>query len=91
VRIYEQTGHDLDFIAPPLMGGQDYAFNFHYSLFNEPALTNLLLGDNFSCVKTWNPKTCDHHEFEDWASRDIHYRDLTFPISLNLEATRNTP
>jgi hypothetical protein len=71
------------------MGGQDYAFNFHYSIFNARTLTALLQGGNFSGIKPWDPTNCDHHDFEDWASRDVHYRDQTFPISLNLEATKS--
>ena len=89
VGMYQQSGSDISLIAPPLMGGQDYAFNFHYSIFNERSLTAILESASFTNIRMWDPQNCEHHDFEDWASRDIHYRGSQFPISLNLEATRN--
>lgn len=88
VQMYQRTGRDMDFVAYPLMGGQDYPYNFHYAVFNKESLTSLLNQCGFSRVREWNPNTCDHHDFEDWASKTICYNDMDFPISLNLEALK---
>lgn len=86
VYIYQSTGRDMDFVAYPLMGGQDYPYNFHYVVFNKESLTSLLTQCGFSQVREWYPNACDHHNFEDWASKTIRYEDVDYPISLNLEA-----
>lgn len=85
IAIYEASGKQINAIAPALMGGQNYAFNFHYGVFNEEYLSNLLSKGGFLRVRLWAPANCDHHEFEDWASKSIYLDDRPFPISLNLE------
>lgn len=85
IAIYEASGKQINAIAPALMGGQNYAFNFHYGVFNEEYLANLLTKGGFLRVRSWDPTNCDHHEFEDWASKPVYLDDRPFPISLNLE------
>ena len=62
-------GNDIDSIAAPLMGGQDYAENIHYSVFNSKYLSRLLIEVGFRSVRKWDPQKVDYHNFEDWASR----------------------
>lgn len=88
LHIYEARGHDIGAIAPPLMGGQDYQYNFHYSVFNHAYLAQLLRTAGFGEVHEWDPLACEFHQFEDWASRWPDYGDATYPISLNLEAVK---
>jgi len=88
IRIYEETGGDIHAIAPALMGGQDYEFNFHYSVFNKHYLAETLHKAGFTDVESWDPAHCDHHDFDDWASRQINYDGRLFPISLNLQARK---
>ncbi len=88
VRLYEAADRDIRPITPALMGGQDYAFNFHYCVFNLAYLTDQLTRAGFTSVATWNPADCTHHDFEDWASRPIYFEETAFPISLNLEARK---
>lgn len=88
VNMYQQTGNDIDLILPALMGGQNYAFNFHYSAFNEASLTDILHKAGFDDVRKWDPDNCEYHDFEDWASRKIQHGEIRFPISLNLEAIK---
>jgi len=66
--IYQACGHDIDSIAARLMGGQDYAENIHYSVFNSKYLSRLLIEVGFRSVRKWDPQKVDHHDFEDWAS-----------------------
>lgn len=87
--LYEASGQDLRAIAPALMGGQDYPFNFHYAVFNRAALAEALAASGLSDIHEWFPHACEFHDFEDWASRRIEHQGRDFPISLNLEAVRN--
>jgi len=89
VHLYQASGNDINAIAPALMGGQNYPFNFHYAVFNQAYLTALLEKGGFHKIAVWNPHHCEHHDFEDWASRNIDSNGHQFPISLNLEATRS--
>lgn len=88
VALYEAAGRNLQVIAPALMGGQDYAFNFHYGVFNRAYLTGQLDQTGFQDVRTWDPHTCAHHDFDDWASRSLYLGDTPYPVSLNLEARK---
>lgn len=88
VHIYVASGNEISSIAPALMGGQDYAFNFHYSIFNRNHLAGLLEKGGFREIQTWDPNQCEHHDFEDWASKYIYLGERPFPISLNLEARK---
>lgn len=88
VSIYECSGRNITSIVKPLMGGQDYPFNFHFNVFNERSLTQLLEVCGFTHVRQWDPRNCNHHDFDDWASREVEHLGRKFPISLNLEASR---
>jgi len=54
VKMYEQE-KKLEDILPPLMGGQGYAENFHYTAFDEAYLRKLLLEAGFREVRLWDP------------------------------------
>lgn len=86
--IYQSTGHDITSIEQPLMGGQDYAFNFHYTVFNGAHLRKMMMNSGFRETRSWNPNDCENHAFEDWASRKISWANREFEISLNLEAVK---
>lgn len=88
LEIYRESGRNVLVIERALMGGQNYAFNFHYSVFNRERLGSELLRAGFTEVRPWNPAEVDHHDFEDWASRSLTWRDREFPVSLNLEGVK---
>ncbi len=86
--LYQATDHDIRAIEQPLMGAQDYAFNYHYMIFNDGHLRKLMLNSGFREVRAWNPQDCDHHDFEDWASKTISWEGREYEISLNIEAVK---
>jgi hypothetical protein len=43
LNIYKNNNSDMNSIIQPLMGGQDYKYNFHCVMFNEKYLTEFLL------------------------------------------------
>jgi len=88
IDIYTATDRDVTAIEPPLMGGQDYPFNYHYSIFNSAHLSATLLKSGFQKTRFWDPAKCEDHDFDDWASRNISWAGREFPISLNIEAIK---
>ncbi len=85
--IYRACDDDIDSIAAFLMGGQNYAENIHYSVFNLKYLSRLLTEAGFLSVREWDPEKVDYHNFEDWANSAIVRDGRAFPVSLNLEAS----
>jgi predicted SAM-dependent methyltransferase len=79
---------DLKKIEQPLMGGQDYEFNFHKSVFDKNFLSNLLMESGFSKVVDWCPKVDFGKEIGDWSTGYVEYDSKRFPISLNLKAIK---
>jgi predicted SAM-dependent methyltransferase len=88
IDIYAACGHNIDSIAGPLMGGQDYAENIHYSVFNLKYLSGLLTEVGFRSVREWDPQKVDYHNFKDWASRTLEREGKKYRVSLNVEAIK---
>jgi predicted SAM-dependent methyltransferase len=86
--VYSTEKNNITSIIEPLMGGQDYPFNFHRAIFNKQYLTDMLLNAGFTDIRQWDPKTADMHSFDDWASLPIDVTGRKYFISLNLEATK---
>ena len=86
--IYRACQKDIDSITAPLMGGQDYAENIHYSVFNLKYLSRLLTELGFRSVRKWYPEQVDYHDFEDWASKTIEKGGKNYRVSLSIEAIK---
>lgn len=90
VHIYESSAREINSILGPLMGGQDYEYNVHCSVFNHRYLADKLREVGFEEVRQWDPDHVPNHNFRDYANTDIVWNDKVFPISLNLEAVKIT-
>jgi predicted SAM-dependent methyltransferase len=88
VALYEASDREIDAIDDPLLGSHANDYDVHYAVFNRRSLEAIFRAAGFGAVSEWNPGNCDHHDFEDWASRRLEYRGREFPISLNLEAVK---
>ena len=87
--IYNATGNDVDSILNPLMGGQEYAYNYHRIIFTRDYLTRLLLQAGFSRVHAWSPDDGGSgHDVNDWSRRPLLIEGKPYPVSLNLEAEK---
>lgn len=87
--IYRDTGRDVISILNALMGGQEYAYNYHRVAFNKEYLSSLLLAAGFSRVSEWAPDDGGSgHDVNDWSRRPLLVNGRPYPISLNLEATK---
>ncbi|PIR41808.1 MAG: hypothetical protein COV30_01280 [Candidatus Yanofskybacteria bacterium CG10_big_fil_rev_8_21_14_0_10_37_15] len=87
VDMYKES-NNIESILRPLLGGQGYEYNFHYSAFDEKYLRNILLEAGFKEVRWWDPKKADDYNFDDWAGKKINLNGKDYPISLNLEAVK---
>jgi predicted SAM-dependent methyltransferase len=85
---YQATGRRVGAIERALMGGQNHAYNFHYGVFNAERLRDHLLASGFRQTHRWDARNCEHHDFDDWASREMVWKELRFPISLNIEGVK---
>lgn len=88
INIYNSENHEIQSILQPLMGTQDYQYNFHYSVFNKSYLSDLFKKAGFKEVRDWDPKTAPYHNFRDWSSRLASVNGHSYPVSLNLEAVK---
>jgi predicted SAM-dependent methyltransferase len=88
IALYRASGEQVEAIEQPLMGGQEYPFNFHFAVFNRVRLEQLLRATGFDLVRAWDPRQCEFHDFDDWASRCVPWNGREFPISLNVEAVK---
>lgn len=88
IAMYQDIGRDPDGIIAPLLGSHANKYDVHYWIFTERSLSAILLQSGFRAVNSWNPEQCEHHAFEDWASRPIERDGKRYAISLNLEAVQ---
>jgi predicted SAM-dependent methyltransferase len=88
VQAYLDTGHDMRSVQQPLMGDQDYAFNFHFCAFNEAELTRLMREAGFRSPRRWQHGCDAHGSLPDWSGRSMTYKGKVYPVSLNLEADK---
>jgi predicted SAM-dependent methyltransferase len=88
ISMYETIGRDPDGVIAPLLGSHANEYDVHYWIFTERSLTAVLIKSGFSVVRKWDPHGCEHHAFEDWASRSVERDGKQFLVSLNLEAVR---
>jgi SAM-dependent methyltransferase len=86
LKMYEAEHHRMEKIEGHLLGGHNYAYNFHYAAFNRESLTESLRQAGLVNIRSWDPRTAKYYSFHDWASMLAKGR---YPISLNLEATKS--
>lgn len=79
---------DIGQIWEPLLGGQDYKYNFHFSVYDKPYLTKLLSEAGFSIIENWVNGQDEYTNFGDWSGRPVKVNKQDYPISLNLQATK---
>lgn len=86
--IYNENGKDVDTIILPLMGGQDYEYNCHYSIFNKTYLEKALYNSGFREAREWDPLNEPLHQFEDWSMKKLVINKKLYSISINIEGIK---
>ena len=88
LRIYEANDRRMDAINEPMLGGQNYEFNFHYSAYNRAWLEKLFADAGLVNIREWTPGTDDLTTFNDWSGKSCTVFGKKFPISLNIEGQK---
>ena len=86
--IYVANKNQLDLIKKALMGGQDYDYNFHKSIYNKKLLTQLLFDCGFVDVQNWNTEEDFGTDLGDWSNKSFETVAGNFQVSLNLKAKK---
>ncbi len=87
IEMYRRSGNDTESIVNQLLG-QDGEYDDHHTIWNSAYAKNLLERIGFRNVRSWDPKTADHHDFHDKTNRAFSTPEGDLPISLNIEATK---
>ncbi len=88
VDTYLDNQREMRSIQLPLMGAQDYPFNFHYVCFNAADLSRLLQEAGFRNPRRWQHGRDAFSSLPDWSGRSMQYAGRSYPVSLNLEADK---
>lgn len=88
ITIYHASGNNLDLIKMALMGGQDYEYNYHKSIFNGVFLGDLLLSCGFNHIQTWSTQEDFGIDLGDWSSKGFDTPAGNIPVSLNIKAMK---
>ncbi|MEA3213374.1 MAG: hypothetical protein QOE70_6431 [Chthoniobacter sp.] len=85
-RLYQDGGCDVAVVEGVLLGGQDYAYNYHKAVFTERSLTRLLAQAGFTQVRRWTYGSSPMTSLNDHSALILTHLGQSYPISLNLEA-----
>jgi len=85
IEVYKLAGSDIAKVQFALMGGQDYQYNFHKSLYNLKSLRQLLTHCGYSNVLEWETLVDFGVDLGDWSNGTITTKHGAMPISLNLK------
>lgn len=83
IQIYHQT-NELEQIIGPLFGGQDYKYNYHYTVFDRKSIASYLESVNLEAIHTWDYKRTIHSKYWDYSQADTK----GIPISINIEGRK---
>lgn len=83
IQIY-QVSNDIECVAGPICGGQDYPQNFHYAIFDEQKLRAQMSEAGLTAIHSWDFKREDHGKIWDFSQAET----CGIPISLNLEGRK---
>lgn len=82
-KLYQYHDWPLEKMQFALMGGQDYRYNFHYSLWDWNLLRGKLRNSGFEKIRKYDPDDFLPNDFVDWSNR----RMRGWQISLNVTCT----
>ncbi len=85
VTVYLDGNNNLDLIKLALMGGQDYEFNFHKSIYNHLSLAKMLKACGYTDVKAWDTIADFGVDLGDWSNKSFPSSKGPLMISLNLK------
>ena len=91
IAVYTDGKNDLDLIRLAIMGGQDYEFNFHKSIYNDASLARLLEACGYVDITNWDTQSDFGVDLGDWSSKSFPSLSGSRSISLNLKGINAAP
>ncbi len=89
VEVYRATG-DLSLVIGPLVGRQDYLYNFHYNVFDFATLKRALEATGFVNAHPYDWRETEHADVDDYSQAYVPHMDKEHGvlISLNVECEK---
>jgi predicted SAM-dependent methyltransferase len=88
IKIYHHSNNDFNIIKYALMGGQDYEYNFHKSMYNYNSLSSVLKNSNFHKISKWETIEDFGQTIGDWSDSLFKTNNGDILISLNIKAAK---
>jgi predicted SAM-dependent methyltransferase len=88
VDVFCECDNDISVIRDALMGGQNYEYNFHKSMFTKKLLSDYLTAAGYHLVDEWTAKNMFGADLDDWSSRQIPTPKGSRFVSLNVVALK---
>jgi predicted SAM-dependent methyltransferase len=85
INTYLGNNKNIDFVKMALMGGQDYEFNFHKSIYNYQSLKTMLEESGYANVTSWDTVTDFGVDLGDWSNKTFPSSNGLIDVSLNLK------
>ena len=87
--VYQRT-QDIGLVIGSIFGRQDYLYNIHYNIFDEPSLSKLLLECGYVEPRRYDWRKTEHAGIDDFSQAYLPHMDKEHGllISLNMEATK---
>jgi predicted SAM-dependent methyltransferase len=86
VTIYQANSNNLEIVKRALMGGQDYEYNFHKSIYNKALLSSLMVSCGYVDPQEWATLQDFGADLGDWSNQNFDTPAGSFPVSLNIKA-----
>lgn len=86
IAIYQANNSNLEIVKRALMGGQDYEYNFHKSIYNASLLSSLMLSCGYAQPQEWTTADEFGADLGDWSNKNFDTPAGSFPVSLNIKA-----
>ena len=86
IAIYKANSDNLEIVKRALMGGQDYEYNFHKSIYNKTLLSSLMLSCGYASPQEWTTAEEFGADLGDWSNKNFDTPAGSFPVSLNVKA-----
>ena len=83
IKIYQETGK-LENVIGPIIGGQTYEYEFHYCIFDNRTLTNLMKKCGLTAIHPWIYQRTTHTDYWDFSQAETY----DIQVSLNLEGRK---
>jgi predicted SAM-dependent methyltransferase len=85
IEVYKHCNSDITKVKFALMGGQDYQYNFHKSVYNLKSLRELLENCGYKMILEWETLADFGVDLGDWSNGVFTTNKGALPISLNLK------